>query len=69
MVGKIEPSVIAPDVLSTSGYVKWNILNKKRFHLWDCPEDPCIQMNEKQLVSMWRDFLVMPPARMLQVII
>ena len=37
--GKIEPWVINSDVISASGYVRWHILNKERFHLWYCPAD------------------------------
>ena len=43
---KIEPWVIAPDALSALGYVRWNILNEKRFHLRECLEDLCMQMIE-----------------------
>ena len=38
-VRNIEPWVIAPDVMSESGYVRRHILNNGRFHLWDCPTD------------------------------
>ena len=39
--------VIAPNVLLASGYVRQNLLNKERFHLWDCPEDIWMQTNEE----------------------
>ena len=32
---QFEPWVIAPNVLLASGYVRRNLLNKDKFHLWD----------------------------------
>ena len=69
MGGKFEPWVIAPNVLSESGYVRHHLLNKERFHLLKCPEDLWMQMNEEQLGSMWRYLSETPPARILQVIL
>ena len=51
----------------SSVYVKRHILNKDIFHLWDCPEDPWMQMNEEKLGLLWRDLLSSPPGRILQV--
>ena len=67
--GKIEPWVIAHDVLLASGYVIRHLLNKERFHLWDCRSDLWLNMNEEPLGSMWRDLSETPPARILQVIL
>ena len=52
--GKCEPWVIALYVMLPSGYVRRNILNKYRFHLWYFPEDLWMQMNEYQLGLLWR---------------
>ena len=46
LVGKIKPWLIAPDVLLAPGYVRRNLLNKERFHLWECPKDLWMQMND-----------------------
>ena len=53
VVGKCEPWVIALDVMSPSGYVRHNLLNKDRFHLWYFPEDLWMQMNKDQLGLLW----------------
>ena len=44
---KMKPWVIAPYVMSALGYARQNLLNKERFHLWDCPEDIWMQTNEE----------------------
>ena len=44
------------------------LLNKDRFHLWDCPTDLWVQMNKEQLGSMWRNLSATPLARILWVI-
>ena len=44
--GTFEPLVIAPNVLSASGYVRRNVLNKERFHLLDCTSDLWMQIND-----------------------
>ena len=43
---KCEPWVNAPDIIFPSGYVRRRLLNKGIFHLWDCPEDVWMKMNE-----------------------
>ena len=43
---KFEQWVIGPDVLSESGHVRRHLMNKERFHLWECPTDLCIKMKE-----------------------
>ena len=53
--GKCEPWVIAIDVMFSSVYVRRNILNKYRFHLWYFPEDLWMKMNEDQLGSLYGD--------------
>ena len=69
MGGRNGPWVIAPDIMSASGYVRRNILNKERFHLLDFPEDLCMNMNEEQFGLMWRYLSATPPARILHVIL
>ena len=63
--GKIEPWVIAPNVMSVSGYVSQNIMNKERFHLWDCPEDLWMKINKEHMVSMCIYLSATPPSGVL----
>ena len=34
--GILEPWVIAPDVMLALGYMRRHLLDKERFHMWDC---------------------------------
>ena len=61
--------MIAPDVLSPSGYARRHILNIERFHLWDFPEELWMQIDEEHLGSTWIYLSATPPARILQEIL
>ena len=56
-----EPWVIRPDVFLVWGCMIWNLLNKERFHPWDCLADLWIHIIEEHSRSMWREFSVIPP--------
>ena len=69
MGGNCEPWLIALDIMSSSGYVRWCLLNKYIFHLWGCLADMWMQMNKDQVGSMWRYLYSYNPGIIFQVVL
>ena len=64
---KFYPWVIAPYVMSPSRYMIWHVLKKEHFHLWDCPSDLWVSINEYRLGYLWKYLSQYPPRRRFQV--
>ena len=52
MGGKQESRIVAPDVTSSTVFLRLRILFKDKFHLWYCLDDLCQYMTKEQLVIM-----------------
>ena len=59
--GKQDPWVIAPEVVSPTGFMLCRLLFKEKCCLWDYPDDLWQHMNEQQLVIIWRDLVDILP--------
>ena len=49
---KQEPWIIAPEVMSLTGYVRRMLLFKENVHLWDCMADMWQKVIENHLGGM-----------------
>ena len=49
---KQEPWIIAPEVMSLTGYVWKMFLSKETFHLWDCMADMWKKVIEYHMGNM-----------------
>ena len=57
--------VLAPKVLSGTGYIKQPLLFREILRLWDYPGDITQNMNKDQLRSLWEDICLTPNSKVL----
>ena len=50
-----DPWVIAPDVISSTGYVLRPLMINKKFHMWDYTQGLWGRINQDQLGVIWKD--------------
>ena len=62
-----EPCVIAPDVMSYTGYVRITLLIKEQLHLWDYPQEILGRMDQDHLGCLWKEILYQTPGRIIEV--